>query len=108
MASRRWRTQAEDSRSKRNSRRNTKSKSLSAIQVSDCPPTKQTTFLMHSLPRNRTAAAWGWRSAVRLLSPTEDVCGHLPTLGKERHFISLCPSHRTLCHVEGDKLHCFG
>ena len=63
---------------------------------------------MHSLPRNQKAAAWGWRSVVRLLSPTEDVCGYLPTPGKERHFISLCRSHRTLSRAEGDKLHCFG
>ena len=44
----------------------------------------------HSLAPNRKAAAWGWRSVVRLLSHTEDACGQLPTLRKERHFISHC------------------
>src|SRR5579863_5503313 len=108
MAFKRWRARAEYLRSRRNFRRTSKSRSRLAIQVSDCPPTKQTRFLKHSLPRNQKAAAWGWRSVVRSLSRTEDMCGHLPTQGKERHYISLCRSHRTLCHVEGNKLHCFG
>src|SRR5580704_18858645 len=90
MVFKRWRRQVEYLRSRRNFGRTTTFRSRSATQVSVCPPSKQTAFLTHSLRRNQKVAAWGWRSVVRLLSHTEEVCGHLPTLGKERHFISLC------------------
>ena len=63
-----------------------------------CSVTSQRKPYPFALPvRVAAGSGMGWRSAVPLLSHTGVDCGPRPTLGAERHFISVCRSQPMSC-----------